>query len=687
MHQIIAVFPLLQEAIRIVSGGGQVAAITSVRAKDALGVLHNAEWHFHARVVATTARAVVTPMFTFLMQTDGYNAPEMVQGKWKEWAAAADALLDSTGALKISSFDELDEWVDKLDSVKRIRALKDGAEHVKELSRSITSRFSAVWERIDFLPCALLAKDNHAEYAAKILAEVSSLGVDPPPHHKHLIDFVEEHKEDLIAVSKKLSTVAELKTLHRGLVKEFRIRTDMINQERGFSVLTNYKASSHNAGVQCMSLVGRARKNTTTIDGAEEYNRLLPEAKKLLHSDSPFMALFKDPDWVYAQSLKYPDAPTTLPDLEADVIEYDVMTKHSAENKKDLKALQAKQEQGTKRHRGGQFKKGNSDSNWSRDEEDLKLMAKDQATQVEEDSEDLSMLMAQKAEEATQVGLQETQVEVEAEPLVEATLASKKSRAIEESDEEDGDAGEAEASETMGMCEACGDERETEVIEKYGGALVCPGCKREAQELAAKARKAAKEAKGSESEAEGEDTLAPHQVDYEWDSEDKGLDNLTVQDVVDEGTGEVLYEDAIMHTCVQRVTNKSSRKISLGDHVIVNIEEEGQVVVEITKMFESKDEVLRFEGLCCYDHKQLKTIAPFFDMKKHAKNGFTKKSELVLCSNPYTFLLDETVLDKVFVCDYIDRPKRNKPTGRATFFYRYIINVVTRKVEAVRSFM
>ena len=69
-----------------------MAAITSVRAKDALGVLHNAEWHFHARVVATTARAVVTPMFTFLMQADGYNAPEMVQGKWKEWAAAADVV-------------------------------------------------------------------------------------------------------------------------------------------------------------------------------------------------------------------------------------------------------------------------------------------------------------------------------------------------------------------------------------------------------------------------------------------------------------------------------------------------------------------------------------------------------------------------------------------------------------------
>ena len=49
---------------------------------------------------------------------------------------------------------------------------------------------------------------------------------------------------------------------------------------------------------------------------------------------------------------------------------------------------------------------------------------------------------------------------------------------------------------------------------------------------------------------------------------------------------------------------------------------------------------MKFLGLRAYvvmtnDHKQLKTIAHFFDTKKHAKDGFTNKSKLVLCSNPY----------------------------------------------------
>ena len=245
LHQIIAVFPLLKEAIRVVHAeGGKLASINSVRASNARGVLDNAEWHFYARVVATTATQVVTPMFTFLMSTDGYNAPDMVQGKYKEWAASADGLLNTDGSLKIGSCVDAAYWAAKLKPEVQERALKHAAEHVKQLSESITSRFSAVWSRVDFLPCALLAEDGHAEYAAKILAEVSSLGVDTHPQHKHFINFATKHEEDLLKVSNGSHTVAELQDLHRTLVENYRIRTDMINQERVFSVLTNYTAKA-----------------------------------------------------------------------------------------------------------------------------------------------------------------------------------------------------------------------------------------------------------------------------------------------------------------------------------------------------------------------------------------------------------------------------------------------------------
>lgn len=164
---------------------------------------------------------------------------------------------------------------------------------------------------------------------------------------------------------------------------------------------------AHNVGVHCMSLVSRARKNKTTLT-AEELEALLPEAKKMLRKGSGFQALFEDPDWVYAWSLKYRDEPPsqeTLPELiDDDVLDYDVMLKHSPTLKKELKA---KEDAKKKRCRGG-GKKG-TDSEWSRDREDEKTAAHGESTAVEVEAAALDRLMQEKIA-MVQV---EAQVEVE----------------------------------------------------------------------------------------------------------------------------------------------------------------------------------------------------------------------------------------------------------------------------------
>ena len=98
-----------------------------------------------------------------------------------------------------------------------------------------------------FLPCALLAEYGHAQYAGKILADVSSLGLDTHPQHKHFIALrvATKLEEDLKKVSSGTHTIEQLKDLHRTLVQDYRIRTDMINQERAVSVLTNITAKGH----------------------------------------------------------------------------------------------------------------------------------------------------------------------------------------------------------------------------------------------------------------------------------------------------------------------------------------------------------------------------------------------------------------------------------------------------------
>ena len=111
---------------------------------------------------------------------------------------------------------------------------------------------------------------------------------------------------------------------------------------------------------------------------------------------------------------------------------------------------------------------------------------------------------------------------------------------------------------------------------------------------------------------------------------------------------------------------------------------------ECERKCDEEEAPLMFEGLLCYNQCQLKQVAPFFKkdskliIKRHAKNGVVGKTELVLCSNPYTFLLDN-IIEKAYINDYILQPKSNRPRGRATMFYRYEVDVLKREVVALRS--
>ena len=93
LNQIIAIWPLLRGAIIACEAGGDEEKLTGVRSINATGVIDSDEWQAYARIVAATAKAVVTPMFSFLMKNGAYNAPEMVKGEWRKWAASASAFL------------------------------------------------------------------------------------------------------------------------------------------------------------------------------------------------------------------------------------------------------------------------------------------------------------------------------------------------------------------------------------------------------------------------------------------------------------------------------------------------------------------------------------------------------------------------------------------------------------------
>ena len=399
---------------------------------------------------------------------------------------------------------------------------------------------------------------------------------------------------------------------------------------------------------------------------------------------SSFKALFKDPNWVYAWLLKNPDAPTTIPDLEADKVNYDVFKKHSAELAKEMKT-----ERETKRRRVSGSKMKNSDSEWTRDREDEKLMAMDQPITADTDGADLDalMIMSSAASEEGQAG---QVVQVEAQEGV----PKRRSRRIHESDgssdeqggsegesegESEGDEGE-EAVDEMFMCECCGEEREAEVMVKYRGQFLCPACKQEAQVEAAASKKAAR---SSESEKEGESDMESGVTSWYWDDDDV---EGHVEDIVDMITKTVLFRNAITHRMVWKATKQSYSRIQPGDHVVVNLEGEGRTVVEVRKLFEDEDEELRFEGLCCYNSRQLSASIPFFNKQstEHAVFGFKPRTELVLCSNPF-FMFIEDILEKKYVSDHVNEPKQSAPTGRCTLFYRYIVDVISKEVEPVRG--
>ena len=161
-----------------------------------------------------------------------------------------------------------------------------------------------------------------------------------------------------------------------------------------------------------------------------------------------------------------------------------------------------------------------------------------------------------------------------------------------------------------------------------------------------------------------------------------------MKDIVDIGTKEVLHKNAIRHTMVWRVTRERTQRIQVGEHVIVDVEGEGRVVMEVTLLFEREDEELGFEGLFCYNHKQLTIVAPFFDVhsKVDAPNGFVANSELVMCSNHYIMEMDD-IVEKVYVTEWLYQPLKRTPKGRDKFFYRYVIDVVKQETEPLRSIM
>jgi len=72
--------------------------------------------------------------------------------------------------------------------------------------------------------------------------------------------------------------VKDLRTLHAALVAEYRFRTDMLNQERVFSIVTRYTSSAHAAKMKRINQVVRAKANKTSVSADEfvEYSAQVP---------------------------------------------------------------------------------------------------------------------------------------------------------------------------------------------------------------------------------------------------------------------------------------------------------------------------------------------------------------------------------------------------------------------------
>ena len=190
-HQVLLLFPLLKAAIQCLERGGQLEEITSTRAFNARGTLDNVEWHFYARVFAVTAKAVVTPMFDFLMKNNGYNMPELVLGEWKKWVITTDAMLID-GALKSDTFSKALEYANNeaLTAEQRHTCTGHAVKHIQKLSASITERFGSMYGRVDVIPCGLLAEEQHQETATRLLKEVKALSQTSQKKHKRVVAFV-----------------------------------------------------------------------------------------------------------------------------------------------------------------------------------------------------------------------------------------------------------------------------------------------------------------------------------------------------------------------------------------------------------------------------------------------------------------------------------------------------------------
>ena len=365
LNQIIAIYPLLRGAIVAAEAGGDVEGMDGVRAIRAIGVLDNDHWHAHARVVAASAEAVISPMFSFLMKHGAYNAAELAKGEWKKWAAAALEFIDADSNLKPNTVKGLEPWLGALAPEERDLVMACGGKHMKRLADSISSRFGAMWNRIDFIPCALLARDtsDEKEWAGKLLETTDALSLNEQSLHSKLVQFVTTHREQISLVSSGACTVKGQVALHAALIAEYRFRTDMLNQERVFSTVTHFTASAHAAKAHRISLVTRQKKNKTEVS-AEEFRKFWPEVKAMLRAGSSFKALFIDPDWEGAWTAKFPD-PRRIPMSKSD---YSVIEKYKqvAELDKKMEIFERSKRSTSKKKRKNKDKECDTDKGFEK---------------------------------------------------------------------------------------------------------------------------------------------------------------------------------------------------------------------------------------------------------------------------------------------------------------------------------
>ena len=140
-----------------------------------------------------------------------------------------------------------------------------------------------------------------------------------------------------------------------------------------------------------------------------------------------------------------------------------------------------------------------------------------------------------------------------------------------------------------------------------------------------------------------------------------------------------------MYSSVWIVEPDRSRRVRVGEHATLDIELKGKVstvIAEMKSFFEDEHGSMMCQCWLLYSNSQLAEHVPFFNPKEHAKKGFKKKNELVIGVHPHIFPV--TIMrDKVRVRDNIDDAGDN--CAGASYFYRYEVNVHTKKVLALRT--